>query len=201
MYRLVTTFTLAFILLFSIVAEAKVTIEVLNPNEGKYQVTYELKVTKAHSTEYNFPRNGFLSRDRKIKVVSVKEKNTDQELKYEVVPAKDKNGETVDGRYVVKTKFVNPIPEGGNYILVYKVILYNKDDCYIDSDGRWLFQYSTGHDAFFILPEGHAVVYANYPVLVYEKASRTVLQQKPMTDDNDDYSYRKLIFKTREFKK
>lgn len=189
--------------LFAIIANtahAKVTIEVLNPEEGKYLVTYLLTASKAHSTEYTFPSNGLISQDKKVEVVSITEKNTDQEFEYEVLPA-EKDGAVVEGRYKVKAKFINPVPEGGNYIIEYKVILFNKSECYIDKDGRWLFRYATGHDAFFILPKEHAVVYANFPVLVYEKKGRTVLQAKAKKDNKGNTVLRTLIFKTMSFKK
>ena len=201
MRSLITPGIMAAVMAVASVAEAKVTIEVLDPAEGKYLVTYELTATQAHSTEYSFPSNGMPSKDKPLEVVAVTEKNTDQQFEHQVLPYKDKNGTVEDGRYVVKAKFINPIPEGGNYILEYKVILYNKADCYIDTDGRWLFEYVTGHDAFFILPAGQAVVYANYPVLVYEKAGRTVLQQKAQPGKEGEAAIRKLIFKTHAFKK
>ena len=202
MRKLITCGLLGFVLLAGR-AEAKVIIEVLDPAEWKYLVTYELKASKAHSTEHLFPSGlGLKSKSKILEVVSITEKNTDQEFEYEIIPGKDKDGAPVEGRYKVKAIFINPIPQGGHYILEYRVILYNEEDCFIDKDGRWLFQYETTHDAFFVLPKGHAVVYSNFPVLIYEKRGRTVLQNKVQIDSKSKKKLkRKLIFKTYVLKK
>ncbi len=202
MRKLITCGLLGFALLAGR-AEAKVTIEVLDPAEWKYLVTYELKATEAHSTEYLFPSvPGFKSKSKVLEVLSITEKNTDQEFEYEIIPSKDKDGAPIEGFFQVKAIFINPIPQGGHYILEYKVILYNEEDCFIDKDGRWRFQYETAHDAFFVLPKGHAVVYSNFPVLIYEKRGRTVLQNKVQTDSKSKKKVRrKLIFKTHVLKK
>ena len=159
-------------------ARGAVTIEVLNAAAGKYIVTYDVNVTKAESTEYVFPNHGLISDDKKIDVVSVRETNANQKLEHEILPGIDSEKKPVPGRYRVKAKFINPLPEKSVYTLEYKVILYNKNDCYVDEDGRWVFRYSTGHDAFFVLPKNHVVVFADFPVVIFEQQGRTVLVQK-----------------------
>ena len=186
----------ALVLAVASTAQANVTIEVLDPAEGKFLVTYEVTATKAHSTELSFPRGGLPSRDKHLEVVSVTEKNTDQEFEHDILPYKGETGAVVEGRYVIKAKFTDPIPEGGKHVLEYKMILYNKARCFVDRDGRWMFKYDTSCDAFFVLPEGQAIVYANHPVLVYQKAGRTVLQQKADPRKRGQDTVRKLIFKT-----
>ena len=88
-------------------------------------------------------------------------------------------------------EYPNPVPKGGNYKLD---VTIEAETEWIskDSKGKHVFTYKTGHVAFFVLPKGHAVVYSNYPVLVYERRGNTVLQVK-------ESGTKELIFKTMAF--
>lgn len=189
-------------------AKADVTIEVIEPKEGKFLVTYDLKA-KYPADAYHKTLRDFKSYDRTPAVVSITEKNTGQEIKHDIVPSLN-DDRIIPGKYDITALYnMTPIPRGWTYYLEFKVFLYNKEDSFVDEEGRWVFQYRTiQKNAFFIIPENHAVVYSNLPVQVYENKGRTVLHAKtemlkeiekePGTFDQ--FSYKKtLIFKTKEF--
>ena len=202
---LITTICLAWFCIASPV-KADVTIEVIDPQEGTFLVTYDLQA-KYPGDAYNKTLHGFKSYDKAPGVVSIIDKNTDQKFEHDIMPSINANT-LVKGEYDIMAKY-NPIPRGRHYYLEFKVLLYNKEDSFVDEEGRWVFRYKTlQHNAFFILPKNHAVVYSNLPVLVYEKKGRNILQVKikmfkeleKAPDTFSPFSEKTtLIFKTREF--
>ena len=189
-------------------AKADVTIEVVEPKEGKFLVTYDLKA-KYPEDAYHKTLRDFKSSDRAPAVVAITEKNTGREIKHDIVPSMYDN-KVIPGKYDITALYnLTPIPRGWIYSLEFKVFLYNKEDSFVDEEGRWVFQYRTiQKNAFFIFPENHAVVYSNLPVQVYEKKGRTVLHAKTemlkeIEIDSDPfnqfYDKKTLVFKTKEF--
>lgn len=187
-------------------AKADVIIEVIEPKEGKFLVTYDLQA-KYPDDAYSKTLSGFKSHDKAPEVVSIVDKNTDEKFGHDIMPSMNAN-RFVKGEYDIMAKY-KPIPRGRHYYLEFKVFLYNKGDSFVDEEGRWVFQYKTSQkNAFFILPKNHAVVYSNLPVLVYEKKGRTVLhvKMKMLKElEKTEDTYRQfsetntLIFKTKEF--
>ena len=188
--------------------KADVTIEVIEPEKGKFLVTYDLQA-KYPDDRYHKTLKDFKSYDRAPAVISIREKNTGQEFKHDVMPSM-KDDRIVKGMYDIAALYNTiPLPRGWNYNLEFKVFLYNKEDSFADEKGRWVFQYKTSQkNAFFVLPENHTVVYSNFPVLINEKKGRTVLHVKFETpnelkkapDAFNQFSYKNtLIFKTKEF--
>lgn len=167
-------------------AFADVTIRVTDLESKTMRVTYTWIADKAGSIKGIYPGGaGYGFASSPIRVVSVTEKNTEQDLDYQVVPAPQGGGQSV------RVIYPNPVPKGGNFRLQITVEA-KTNDISRDSEGRYQFKYETGHIAFFVLPEGHAIVYSNYPVLVYERKGRTVVQVK-------ESGRKDLIFKTRAF--
>ena len=181
-------FSLVFLLGFiPNVTEADVTIRIVDLQSKIMRVTYTWIADVAGETYGIFPGgNGYEFASGPIKVISVIEKNTEQELDYEVVTAPKGGGQSI------KVIYPNPVPKGGNFKIEVTVEA-KTNDISRDSKGRYVFTYRTAHVAFFVLPEGHAIVYSNYPVLVYERKGRTVVQVK-------ETGMKKLIFKTRAFR-
>lgn len=158
------------------VARANVTIEVLEPKEGKFLVTYEIYSDTPRSTGQTI--SGLVSTERPPEILSVMEQGAKKKLAYEILPMREKGG-VFEGKYRVRAKYATPIPQGQHYILEYRIILYNMENCYVDPEGRWVFQYETTHsEILFILPKGHAIVNSNFPALIYEKGDRVVVQAK-----------------------
>jgi len=175
-------------LLFQAFVFAKVIITVPNVDERIMQVTYLWEINIEGEAQCIFPNTGYDFAKGPIKVISVIEKNTEQELEYEVVEVVDDSKK----KQAVKVFFPTPIPKGGSFAIEVTVTA-KTDFISIDKDGRYVFEYETGHyDAFFVLPKGHAITYCNYPVLVYEKTGSTVVLVRGEGTKN-------LIFKTRSF--
>lgn len=165
-------------------AYADVTIQIPNLGNKMMRVTYLFVETQSGSKEMTTAALPFAKSP--MKIVDAIEKNTDQELRAEVVPSKEN-----PNLQAIRVIFPNPIPQGGNY-KVELTVEAQTENISVDPEGRYVFTYSTGHEAFFVLPKGHAVVYSNYPVLVYERKGNTVLQVK-------EGGTKELIFKTRAF--
>jgi hypothetical protein len=163
---------------------ADVTIRVTDLPNRIMRVTYLWIYNKAGDTQ--FTTGGLNFAKSPLKIVNVIEKNTEQKLHAEVVAA-----EKVPNSQAVRITFPNPVPKGGNYKIEVTVEA-ETDGIRRDANGRYAFTYETAHTAFFVLPKGHAIVYSNYPVLVYERKGNTVLQVK-------ESGKKKLIFKTRAF--
>ena len=173
-------------LLVSSFASADVTIEVTDLEKKIMRVSYSITDNSAGNRSWTWPDNGLTYANSPLQNVSVIEKNTEQELDFTVVNAPRSNT-----HQALKIEYPNPIPKGGNYKLEVTAEA-TTEGITVDAKGRYVFRYSTGHIAFFVLPKGHAIVYSNYPILVYEKKGRTVVQVKdPGTKD--------LLFKTRAF--
>ncbi len=160
---------------------ADVTIRVTDTNKRIMRVTYLWTDSKAGATK--FEAGPLLFASTPIKVISVIEKNTEQDLEAKIFQK--------DGKQWLLVEYPNPVPKGGNYKLD---VTIEAETEWIskDSKGKHVFTYKTGHVAFFVLPKGHAVVYSNYPVLVYERRGNTVLQVK-------ESGTKELIFKTMAF--
>ncbi|MBM9518740.1 hypothetical protein JWG39_02765 [Desulforhopalus vacuolatus] len=165
-------------------AFADLTIEIIDTEKKVMRVSYSITDNLAGKRFLTYPSDGFDYATSSLKNISVIEKNTEQELDFVVVKApKAQNYEAL------KIEYPNPIPKGGNYKLQISVEA-TTNGISIDSKGRHVFKYSTVHPTFFILPKGHAIVYSNFPVLVYEKQGKTVVQVK-------DSGNKDLLFKTR----
>jgi hypothetical protein len=199
------------LLLIASVSRANVTIEVLEPQKGKFLVTYEIYSEKPNSSGQTI--SGLSSIENPPEVLSVIEKNSKQQLDYDVFPIRDTSG-VFRGRYKVKANYKTPIPAGQYYIIEYRIILYNKKNCFVDQDENWVFQYETTHSQiFFILPKDHAIIYSNFSALIYEEDERTVVQAKICSSVpryitkrgkvvlNEEYrdTKRTMIYKTRSF--
>ena len=203
--------TCLLLLLIGSVSRADVTIEVLEAKEGKFLVTYEIYSDTPRSTGQTI--SGLSSIEEPPEVLSVTEKNSKKKLQYDVLPMRDKSG-VFKGQYRIRAKYDNPIPQGEHYILEYRIILYNKENCYEDQEGRWVFRYETSHSqVFFTLPKEHAIVNSNFPALIYEEEGRTIVQAKIYSEvpryitkggkliPNKAYkdTKRTLVYKTRAF--
>ena len=164
---------------------ADVTIEIMNLSQKTMRVTYILEETLENSKDTTLPSNGFEFASGSIKVISVRELNTEQPLKYEIV--KKNNLEAV------KIYYPNPLPKGGNYriecIVEAQSAFINKT-----ADGLYEFSYFTGNDAYFILPKDHAVVYSNLPIILYDKNGQIVVLVK-----EDEYFPHKIVLKTKSY--
>jgi|GEM_PF-1752622 len=168
---------------------ADVIITIVDVDKKIMRVTYNLLFDQPGLTEFIFPSSGYEFASGPIKVIEVIEKNTEQKLEYEIIPAPEAN--TLQA---VKFYFPNPIPKGGNY-RVEITVEAQTNNITKDKQGRYVFTYTTSHDnAFFILPKGHAIVFCNYPVLVYERVGRTVVQVIKGRGQKE------LMIKTRAFK-
>ncbi len=177
--------TLIFLVFIKISAFADVTIRVIDVKQKIMRVTYTWNCCIPGESSGVLPNLGYTFTKYPIKVISVIEKNTDQNIEFNIVSKR--NGQALELFYP------NPIPKGGSYTI--EVIIEAKtDNIKIDSEGRYVFNYETTHEAFFVLPEGHALVYANYPVLIYERKNSTACHINGTGKKN-------LIFKTRAYKK
>ena len=168
------------------------TIEADRLSEGIARVTYVLVHSEPGQEYGEFPGNGLGMFDEIISTRAF-EVNTQQELPTELVPAQSP---TVEGLQAVRFDFPNPVPLGGNYrteVTIEGVANFIARD----SAGRWEFSYGTGwNEVFFVLPLGHAIVYASEPILVYERAGSTVAQvRRAGSSPFGDRRY--IIFKTR----
>ena len=168
---------------------ADVIINIVDVDRKIMRVTYRLSYDEPGSTASIFPSSGYSFASGPIEVIEVIEKNTAQKLVYKIMPAPKAN--TLQA---VKFYFPNPIPKGGNYIVEITVEAQT-NNITKDEQGRYVFTYETSHNnAFFILPKGHAIVFCNYPVLVYEREGRTVVQVMK------EKGRKELMIKTRAFK-
>lgn len=164
---------------------ADVTVEVTNLSRSMMRVTYVLEETLENAKDTTLPSNGFDFATGAIKVISVKELNTGQSLKYEII--KRNNLEAV------KIYYPNPLPKGGNY-KVECIVEAESDYIKKTADGLYEFTYTTGHDAYFILPKDHAVVYSNLPIILYDKDGQIVVLVTA-----DEFFPHKIVLKTKSY--
>jgi len=178
-------------------AQSAVILEHCNPSTGRYQVTYEIQVNRGRAQELVFPSNGILSPDAPMQVLAVIDRETGESLDHEMLPMTDPSGKTVEGRYVIHTKFSQQNTESTSLLIEYKLILFNKEDCSIAENGEWLLRYETSQDVIFVLPEGHSASHSNVPVLIDTRDGRCMLfQNRP--DDLRSGQTRTLLFRTSE---
>lgn len=164
---------------------ADVTIEITNLNQKIMRITYVLEETTERADDTTLPSNGFEFASGSIKVISVMELNTDQKLKYEIVKINNKQS--------VKIYYPDPLPKGGNY-KIECIVEAKSGNIKKTADGLYEFTYTTGHDAYFILPGGHSVVYTNLPILLYDKDGRIVVLVKA-----DEFFPHKIVLKTKSY--
>ena len=153
--------------------QQQLTIEADRLADGIARVTYVIVHSTAGQEVAEFPtRGGLLAFDELINA-QVFELNTQQELPSQIVPAREPDFE---GAQAVSYQFPNPVPAGGNY-RVEVTIEGVANFITRDAAERWEFTYSTSwNEVFFVLPLGHAIVYASEPIFVYERAGSTVAQ-------------------------
>jgi hypothetical protein len=168
--------------------QAKVTVDILDPAEGKYLVTYEVSLPDANSI---FPSNGSPSKDQPLEVRSLIRKDSGVPVEYEILQFKDRSNKPVEGRYTIQSKHAKPKKTWSTF--EYQLVLCNKSDCYIDSEGRLILLYETAQDATFVVPEGRTMLSANYPVVVIEQDGKTLLQQD-QPKENKNALMRKFVF-------
>ena len=160
---------------------AAVIIGVTDVEKRIMRVTYLWTDDRAGATELKVGPFDFASTP--IKIISAVEKNTGQELNAEIIQA--------DGKQSILIKYPSPVPGGGHFKL--DVTLEAQTEWISrDSNGRYAFTYKTGQETSFVLPKGHAVVFSNFPVLVYEKEGNTVLHVQEL-------GAKELILGTRAF--
>lgn len=179
------------------IATADITISVQDLDKKILRVTYTIAFDKPGATDAIFPEQGFDFATGKLNVLKVTDFETGTELLHEIVTLpNDTNLKSL------KIYFLKPIPEpkgrGRHYEQeVYKVKLTveaETDKITKDKEGRYVFLFTTAHEnSYFILPQGHVLVYCNYPVLVNEEEGQTFIQVKQTGKKN-------LIFKTRVLK-
>jgi len=176
---------LFFYFFISFSASADVTLDIIDLHGKITRITNTINYNKEGIESAIFPSKGYKSFNKSLKVISAFEMNTEQEIDTKIIEYNDKNYKSIE------LSFPNPIPKGGNYKIKLSVEGVTKNITQ-DKDGRYVFKYSTSGEVFFVLPEGHAIVYSNYPVLVYEKKKRTVVQIKGKNNKN-------IIIKSRAF--
>lgn len=180
-------------LTLSSAVRAKVTIKPLKAAEGKVLIIYEVKCNEQGATGFVFPpRGGLTSLDRKPLLVSVIEKGSGKKLKA-VVKSYIENGKTIPGKYEFHTNLERPLQKDEKRVLEFKIIVYNKPNCYIDKTGRWVCKYSTRQNATFLVPKGHTPVFSSHPVRIFEDQGTICLQTNTKPIEPKE---RAFVFKT-----
>lgn len=164
-------YLLLFATFYNLAIADKITIEISNLEEKTMMVTYTRTAKKAGLNEYVYPTKGYPFTDE-LEVINVFENNTQQDLDYEIIQVRNSSA-----RQTLKMLFSSPIPDGGSYEIT-TTVEGTSDNIVKELDGSYTFHYTTVHTAYFILPEGYAITYANYPILTYEKDGRTVVEVK-----------------------
>jgi hypothetical protein len=177
------TIVLALMLGLAAPARAQLTFEVLDLSQSTVRRTYTRTTTRAGATSDSI--GPIADAAGSLAVVSCREKNTQQSCEAEGF------NDSRRGAWI-RYRFPNPVPSGGSFT-VDVAFDYRSTGISRDQDGRFAFEFSTGQEAFFVLPLGHALVYSNFPVLIYERDRSTVAQVKPSGGN------RGLMFKTRSF--
>ncbi|HHG74893.1 MAG TPA: hypothetical protein ENK22_07585 [Persephonella sp.] len=172
------------------------TIEILDLKTNLLRITETFYFSEPDKLKARFCSVSFSMLEDPVKVVSIIEKNTEQELDYDLIPKAGRNGKywTCDKlrSLMLNIEFPNPVPHGGYYSV--EVVLEGNSTnkyIYIDKKGRYVFKIPARGEIFFILPPNHTIVFSNYPVLIYEKKGRTVLHIENIKKTQT------LIFKTR----
>ena len=192
-------YSFSWIIIFISIAKvtfADVVIRVPDLDKRILRVTYTVAFDEPGSTETVFPNEGFDFATGELKVIKVAEEETGAELLYKIVTSPN----DTNLKYL-KIYFLKPIPQPKGLFNdekeVYKVKLTVEavsDKITKDKDGRYVFLYTTSQEnSYFVLPQGHVLVYCNYPVLVNEDAGQIFVQVKQTGKKN-------LIFKTRALK-
>jgi len=179
------------------VVSADVVIRVPDLDKRILQVAYTVAFDKPGATDVIFPEEGFDFATSKLNVIKVADFETGTELLYEIVKLPNDTN-----LKALKIYFLKPIPEPkgkGRHSVqeTYKVKLTveaETDKISKDKEGRYVFLLTTtDENSSFILPQGHVLVYCNYPVIVNEEEGQIFIKVKQTGAKN-------LIFKTRELK-
>lgn len=152
-----------------LVTYASVTITVDDLSSGIMRVTYVYTMNNSGQTSDVYgASDGFSFASGPISVISVIDSKADIELEYELIEAEN-------GGEALKVYYMNPGSREKTHEI--KITMEaSTDDIYKDDEDRWVVKYVTAHIAFFIIPEDHAIVYCNFPILIYEKSGRTVVR-------------------------
>lgn len=193
MKRTITLAIFIMVLALPQVVKASITIKPLEPERGKVLLIYEVKCNQPGVNAFIFPPvGGLTSLDRKPLLASVIEKGTGKKLKSVVEPYFEK-GKAIPGKYEFRVQLEKPLQEGQEYVIELKIIIFNKPNCYMDKEGRWVCKYATRHNAIFLVPKGHTPVFSSHPVRIFEDQGIICLQ----TDTEPVYSREQtLVFKT-----
>ena len=176
------------------VLTAEVTIRVPDADSTTMAVTYTVVAAAARSQigigeshketrEYVFPTEGFEFASGPIIVSGVSESSSGKELAWEVVPAPGNASSEA-----IKIFYPHPLTLQGTkttFTVEARSRNVSKED-----DGRFVFKYETSHKTTFEVPEGHRLVYTNYPVTLYERDGLTYAEATGT-------ERKSLLFKTR----
>jgi len=166
-------------------AIGEVTVRVTNLEEKVISATYAWAAGNVGATEGIYPDpDGFDFAAGPVNVLSVIERNSGKSLKWEIVAARDN-----PLAQCVKVGYGEPIPDDHPFEVEITVEA-RTDNITQDSLGRFVFSYTTGHSATFVLPEGHALIYSNYPVLIDEHSGLLTVRAPQA-------AMKELVFKTR----
>ncbi|MBI1387336.1 MAG: hypothetical protein GC154_02680 [bacterium] len=180
-------FALTALTAFCITSFADVTMEVIDLTNRRVELTYTVADNLAGNTTFLFPSGGFYcdTLAAPVKVVTVQDMKTRQELQYDVVDAKATNLPQL------KIKYPTAVSKGEPKQLLIRVQLtLPVSDIGVDQQNRYYFVYETSHPFEFIIPFNHYVVYTSIPMLVYETESMVTLK-------NEQKENRKILIKTR----
>jgi len=166
-------------------ASGEVTVRVTNLDGKVISATYAWAAGNVGAAEGVYPDpDGFDFAAGPVTVKGVREKNSGRSLKWEIVPARDN-----PLAECVKVHYGEPIPDNRPFEVEITVEARSANITQ-DSLGRFVFSYTTGHAATFVLPEGHALVYSNYPVLIDEQSGLLTVRAPQV-------AMKELVFKTR----
>ena len=95
------------------------------------------------------------------------------------------------------------MPKDTEYLLQFKIIVYRKEICFIDSEGFWVTKWGTRHSLKFIVPKKHIPIYTSHPVAISEYYGRIHLLQDTLFIKNNRKKQlnREVAFKTKPLPK
>jgi len=167
-------------------ATADVGLKVTDLDSCILEVTYTFNANAGPSDEtreFIFPDSGFVFATGPISVKNVFETETGKELAWEVIAA-PKNPTFQS----VKVFYSHLLSVSGTPTTL--IVEAKSANIFKDAEGRYVFKYKTSHRMTFEVPDGHRLVYTNYPVTLYERDGHTYAEVASTERKN-------VIFKTR----
>ena len=172
--------------LFATWAAAAVTITPLDPAKNILRVSYEISDNDRGVKSFVFPPEGFDFADGPIVMRGAYVVDSGAMLESRVLTLPT-------GKQAIEVIYPAPIAAGQFYKTRFTFDVPTKN-FQVEPDGRWTVRYSTGHELFFLVPEGHRLVHAEPQISLEEVDGRVIANFNSKMSDHRGQTF---IFQTR----